>query len=130
MDKITLSDVEVFYHIGTTEAERAQPQRLLITVELSHELAAAASSDNLADTIDYAAIAQRLLQFGDGCHWELIETLAADVAAMVLEDFGPHAVTVEVKKFIIPQARYVSVTLTRQNKHEKPRPAETKAEPK
>jgi dihydroneopterin aldolase len=103
----------VFYHIGTTEAERAQAQRLLITVELAHDFTSAAASDNLADTIDYAAIAQRLLQFGDGCHWELIETLAADIAAMILEDFGPRSVTVEVKKFIIPQARYVSVTLTR-----------------
>lgn len=48
----------------------------------------------------------RLLHFGNGCHWELIETLATEFATMVLEESRPHRVTVEVKKFIIPQARH------------------------
>jgi dihydroneopterin aldolase len=113
MDKITICDLEVFYHVGVTAEERARPQRLLITVELSHDFTAAQASDNLTDTIDYGAITQRLLQFGEDCHWELIETLASDIAGMILEDFAPQAVTVEVKKFIIPQARWVSVSLSR-----------------
>jgi dihydroneopterin aldolase len=46
-------------------------------------------------------------------HWKLIETLAVDLAQMILEDFGPRRVTVEVKKFIIPQARQVSVRVAR-----------------
>jgi hypothetical protein len=64
---------------------------------------AAIASDNLAETIDYASLAQALLRFGEGCHWALIETLAADIAVMVLDDFRPASVTVEVKKFVIPQ---------------------------
>jgi dihydroneopterin aldolase len=116
MDRITLCDLEVFYHVGVTEQERAQPQRLLLTVELDHDFKAAVASDNLADTIDYGALARRLLQFGDGCHWQLIETLAADIAQMVLDDFSPRAVSVEVKKFIIPQARHVSVRVSRAGK--------------
>jgi len=113
MDRIIISDLEAFYHVGTTEAERAKPQRLLFTVELSHDFKSAAHNDNLADTIDYDAVSKRLLRFGDGCHWELIETLAVDVAGMILEDFSPQAVSVEVKKFVIPQARYVAVKVTR-----------------
>jgi dihydroneopterin aldolase len=113
MDKITISDLEVFYHVGVTEQERAKPQRLLLTVEMSLSFAPAISSDNLAQTVDYAAVSQRLLAFGDGRHWQLIETLAADIAAMVLEGFKPRSVTVEVKKFVIPQASYVAVRLTR-----------------
>jgi dihydroneopterin aldolase len=46
-------------------------------------------------------------------HWKLIETLAVDIAQMILEEFGPRSVAVEVKKFIIPQARHVSVRVTR-----------------
>lgn len=113
MDTITLADLEVFYRVGVTEAERAQPQRLLVTLELAHDLAPAHVSDALADTIDYARLAERVIQFGQGRQWALIETLAADLAGMVLAEFGPRSVAVEVKKFVIPQARYVSVRLRR-----------------
>jgi dihydroneopterin aldolase len=113
MDKITISDLEVFYQVGVTDQERSKPQRLLLTVEMAHDFKAAAASDNLAETVDYYLVSQRLLRFGEGCHWELIETLAADIAAMILEDFATKQVTVEVKKFPIPQARYVSVRATR-----------------
>ena len=113
MGRITISNLEVFYHIGVTDEERAKPQRLLVTVEMEHDFSSAIASDNLAETVDYHAVSQRLLKFGDGCHWQLIETLSADIATMVLEEFKPRSVTVEVKKFVIPQAAYVAVSLTR-----------------
>ncbi len=113
MDTIIIRDLEVAFRVGITAAERAQPQRLLITVEMEHDFKAAAARDNLAETIDYAAVSERVLHFGDDSHWELIETLAADLAAMVLEQFSPLQISVEVKKFCIPQARYVAVSVTR-----------------
>lgn len=116
MDTIRISDLEVFFQVGVTEQERAKPQRLLVTIEMQHDFSTAAVRDNLADTIDYAAVSARILKFGDGCHWELIETLAAGIAAMILEEFSPRTVSVEVKKFVIPQAAHVSVRLTRSKK--------------
>ncbi len=113
MDHIILSDLEVFYQVGVTEEERATPQRLLISLEMAHDFKSAAAGDNLADTIDYYAVAQRLLRFGEGCHWELIETLGVDIATMILQEFRPRSVTVEVKKFAIPQAKHVAVKVTR-----------------
>jgi 7,8-dihydroneopterin aldolase/epimerase/oxygenase len=113
MDKITLCDLEVRYRVGVTETERAQPQRLLLTLELERDLSPAASSDKLADTIDYYRVAQRLLALGQNRSWNLIEAVAATVADLVLREFKPRQVRVEVKKFIIPEARYVSVSLTR-----------------
>jgi len=113
MDTIKITDLEVFYQVGVTEEERAKAQRLLLSIEMTHDFTSAISRDNLAETIDYYAITQRLLRFGNDCHWELIETLAADIAAMILEDFKPKSVSVEVKKFVIPQAAHVSVRLTR-----------------
>jgi len=110
-NKISIVDLEVFYRVGVPEAERAQPQRLLLTLELESDFSAAAKSDGIADTIDYYAVTQRLLKFGDGCEWKLIEKLAADLADMALAEFKPLSVSVEVKKFIIPEARYVSVSL-------------------
>ncbi|HSY17790.1 MAG TPA: dihydroneopterin aldolase [Candidatus Acidoferrales bacterium] len=109
MSKISIVDLEVFYCVGVPDAERAQAQRLLLTVELEADFTAAAKSDGIADTIDYFAVTQRLLKFGEGREWRLIEKLASDVADAVLKEFKPQAVSVEVKKFIIPQARHVGV---------------------
>src|SRR5277367_3203602 len=113
MSRISIIDLEVFYHVGVPDAERAQPQRLLLTVEMESDFSAAAKSDSIADTIDYFAVSQRLLKFGEGQRWKLIEKLAADICDMILSEFKPESVTVEVKKFPIPQARHVSVILTK-----------------
>ena len=117
MDKITICDLEVFYQIGVPDAERAQPQRLLVTVELAHDFSSAATRDDLWSTIDYHAVAKRLLHFGEGRSWKLIEKLATDVAEMILTEFKPRTVSVEVKKFVIPEARYVSVSMTKSRWH-------------
>ena len=110
---ISIVDLEVVYRVGVPDAERAQPQRLLLTVEMAADFYAAAKTDAIADTIDYFTVTQRLLKLGEGREWKLIEKLAADVADLILAEFKPQAVTVEVKKFVIPQARYVAVSLTR-----------------
>ncbi len=99
--------------MGVPEAERATAQRLLLTVEMDFDYAAAARSDDVADTINYYAVSQRLLKFGEGRKWKLIEKLATDIANTILIEFKPAAVHVEVKKFIIPEARHVSVALTK-----------------
>ena len=111
--KISVVDLEVFYRVGVPDAERAKPQRLLLTVEMESDFSKAAKTDAIADTIDYFAVSQRLLKFGEGREWKLIEKLAADVADLVLSEFKPQSVTVEVKKFPIPQARHVSVVAKR-----------------
>jgi FolB domain-containing protein len=112
-DTISIVDLEVHYQVGVTEVERSQAQRLLVSIEMGLNFQRAAASDSLSDTIDYFSICQRVKRFGDGSHWELIETLAIDLAAMVLSAFAPLQVTVEVKKFAIPEARHVSVRTTK-----------------
>jgi dihydroneopterin aldolase len=107
--KISIVDLEVFYHIGVPDEERRQPQRLLLTIEMEFDFSTAAKTDSIADTIDYFAVSQRLLKFGDGKSWKLIEKLAADICDMILSDFKPESVSAEVRKLVIPQARYVSV---------------------
>ena len=113
MDQIIIQDLEVFYRVGVPDQERAQPQRLLLTVEMEHDFAPAVQADEVEKTIDYAHLSRRLLGFGDDCHWKLIETLAVDLAAMILREFKPERVAVEVKKFALPEARWVSVRVRR-----------------
>jgi dihydroneopterin aldolase len=111
MDQIAIHDFTVFYSVGVPAQERANPQRLTLTVEMDHD--SSLVGDNLGKTVDYQAVAQRLLDYGRGRSWKLIETLAAELAEMILRDFKPVRVTVEVKKFILPQARHVSARATR-----------------
>lgn len=113
MSKITIADLEVFYCVGVTDAERAQPQRLLLTLDITHDFTIATVSDRVERTVDYFEVSQVLLKYGEGRSWKLIEKLAANIADTILTDFKPQAVTVEVKKFAVPQARYVSVTWTK-----------------
>lgn len=113
MAKISIVDLEVFYRVGVPDKERAKPQRLLLALEMESSFAKAVQSDSIADTIDYFAVSQRLLKFGEGKSWKLIEKLAADICEMILSEFKPESVTVEVKKFPIQQARHVSVSLTK-----------------
>lgn len=116
MPQISIVDLEVFYRVGVPDAERAGSQRLLLTIEMESDCTAAAKTDSIVDTIDYFAVSQRLLKFGDCRSWKLIEKLAADICEMILSEFKPQSVTVEVKKFPIPQARHVSVVVTKKLK--------------
>jgi dihydroneopterin aldolase len=113
MARISIVDLEVQYHIGVSEQERAQPQRLLLTIEMSVDFTAAAQSDRVEQTINYQAVADELLQFGQGRSWQLLEKLVSNIADRVISKYKPESVFVEAKKFVIPQARYVAVSVTR-----------------
>lgn len=114
MSFITIVDLEVFYRVGISEEERAKPQRLLLTLDVKFDFSSAAVSGRIGRTIDYYEVAQRLLKLGETRSWRLIESVATDVAERILSEFHPESVTVEVKKFSIPEARYVSASLTKQ----------------
>jgi 7,8-dihydroneopterin aldolase/epimerase/oxygenase len=113
VDQIIIKELEVFIRVGVPDAERAKPQRLLVTVELEHDFTAAARNDQLQETIDYHAVAVRLAAFGRRRSWKLIETMAVDMAEMILREFKPVRVSIEIMKFILPQTRHVSVRVIR-----------------
>ncbi|HOC55868.1 MAG TPA: dihydroneopterin aldolase [Verrucomicrobiota bacterium] len=111
MSKITIVDLEVFYCVGVTDEERAQPQRLLMTVDMNFDFSSAAVSDRIERTINYQTVAEDLLRYGEGRSWKLVEKLVDNIAERVLSEYKPQGVLVEVKKFSIPQARFVSVSM-------------------
>ncbi len=113
MDNILIEDLEVFYRVGVPEAERATPQRLLLTLEMNVDFSKAAETDALQDTIDYAAVADALAQFGEGRSWRLLEKLACDIADFVLGKYRLNSATVTVKKFVLPAAKHVAVSVFR-----------------
>ena len=113
MSKITIVELEVYCKVGVPDEERARPQCLMLTVEMECDFTAAARSDRIDDTVNYYDVSRRLLAFGEGRSWKLIEKLASDIADTILAEYGPEQVTVEVKKFPIREAKCVTVNLTR-----------------
>ena len=112
-DKIIIEEIEIPFRIGVPEEERAKPQLLRLSIVIEHSLQTAALSDDLAQTIDYGTLAEELASFGEGKEWKLLERLAHDLALWILRRFGAEQVTVEAKKFILPNTRHVAVRLTR-----------------
>ncbi len=111
MDLIIIRDLEVSYHVGISDRERDRAQCLLLTLEIEHDLSPAAESDDIDKTINYYDVCQRLIHFGEGRSWNLIESLARDLGILLATEFGALKSTVEVKKFIIPEAQYVAVRM-------------------
>lgn len=113
MDTISINDIEVKFRIGVSDEERSKPQRLSISVEMDLDIRASSAADDLEKTVDYFEVHQSITKMGAGCDWKLIETLAEDIAKLVLREALVLAVRVEVKKFILPQTRHVSVRIER-----------------
>lgn len=113
MDTITIADLEVWYYVGVPDTERARAQRLTVTVRLGLDFRAASADDDIGATINYFEISQRLTALGEGRSWKLIETVAVEIAELILREYRPDTVTVEVKKFILPNTRHVAVQVTR-----------------
>ncbi len=114
MDTILIKELEVWYRVGVPDAERAEPQRLLSDVEIEHPFDAAASGDDLERTVDYSAVCRRLVSFGDGRNWRLLETLSVEIAETLIREYRLRAVTLEIRKFILPETRYVGVRIRRE----------------
>lgn len=113
-DLIRVVDLEVWTHIGVPDEERAQPQRLLITVEIrGGDFRRAAKADDVRQTVDYAAVAQWIRNTAEERPRHLIETLAEDISARLSKVFPIDNLMVEIKKFILPDAQYVSVVIER-----------------
>jgi 7,8-dihydroneopterin aldolase/epimerase/oxygenase len=116
VDRITLSGIEVFAHHGALPHERELGQRFVVDVALVLDLAAAARSDALADTVDYGRLASRVAEAVTEEPCDLIEAVAGRVADACLSDHRVDEVEVTIHKPHAPLpvvAREVSVTLRR-----------------
>ncbi|GAT11499.1 dihydroneopterin aldolase [Mycolicibacterium novocastrense] len=101
-DRIELRGLRVRGHHGVFEHERRDGQEFIVDITVWIDLAAAAASDDLADTLDYGALAQRAADIVAGPPRNLIETVAAEIADGVMDDGRVHAVEVVVHKPAAP----------------------------
>jgi dihydroneopterin aldolase len=97
-DRIELRGLTVRGNHGVFDHERRDGQDFVVDITVWLDLAAAAASDDLADTVDYGALAQRAAAVVAGPPRNLIETVAAEIADDVMADDRLHAVEVVVHK--------------------------------
>jgi len=113
VDTIRIKDLAVLCRIGVPDQERANPQRLLITVTLSGDFSKACATDKIEHTLNYFDVSRRVAEFCRTESFKLIEKLAHELAALITREFGAENVGIVVKKFILSDARYVSFELSR-----------------
>lgn len=101
-DRIELRGLRVRGNHGVFEHERRDGQDFIIDITLWLDLAAAAASDDLADTVDYGALAQRAHAIVAGEPHNLIETVGAQIAEDIMGDERIAAVEVVVHKPAAP----------------------------
>ncbi len=112
-DEIRIEELELMARVGVPEEERAQPQRLTVSVTLQPPIHFGDLGDDLTRTIDYGAVCAELQQFVSGRRDKLIETLAHEMAEHLLRSFELARVELELRKFILPETRYVAVRVAR-----------------
>jgi dihydroneopterin aldolase len=98
MDRIFLSELKIDTIIGIWEWERRIRQTVVVDLEMSADIARAAATDDVADTLNYKSVAKRIQDFVAGSEFQLVETLAERIAAIIREEFKVAWVKVRVNK--------------------------------
>ncbi len=130
-DQISIERLEFRGLCGVTHEERVRPQPLAVDLELDYQLGPVGLSDNLAHTIDYARVAQRVVEVGTAQDFCLLETMAERLLTMLFDEFPIERVKLWVRK-LHPPITYVTgsvgvtverTRLTQQLQHGDPDPA-------
>jgi dihydroneopterin aldolase len=112
-DEVHIDQLEVSTHIGVPEQERAAPQRLTVSISFWPFQQMRDLADNIHKAVNYSAVAEETKSFVRDQSVNLIETLADLLATHLLKTFPIQKVTVELRKFPLQDAKYVSATVTR-----------------
>lgn len=114
MDIIYLRDLRIDTVIGVFDWERRVRQTVILDLDLAADVRHAAATDALSDTLNYKAVAKRLLEFVGQSEFQLVETLAERVAEVVLNEFNVPWLRLRVnKQGAVRGARDVGVIIER-----------------
>ena len=112
-DTLRIQDIAVECRLGVSEEERTAPQTIRIDLELAVDAARAAARDDVRSTVDYAALVSSVQELAQSRPYRLLETVAEEVASLVLGKSGTAWVRVEVRKRALPGIGYAAVTVER-----------------
>ena len=113
MSEILITGLRVKTCIGVPDQERAATQDVEIDIRIRPAKDFQDMGDDIKQTIDYAQVCERISCLAGARPRRLIETLADEVAGLIIEEFKVRFVEVELRKFILPQTRHVAVRCSR-----------------
>lgn len=114
MDTIFLRDLRIDTVIGIYDWERRIRQTVSLDLEMATDIRKAAASDKIDDTLNYKAVAKRIIGFVEQSEFQLIETLAERVADLVLDEFNIPWIRLTLNKTgAVRGARDVGVIIER-----------------
>jgi dihydroneopterin aldolase len=112
-DEVHIEQLDVSARVGVPEQERANLQRLTVSISFWPYQQLRDVADNIDQTVNYSVVAEETKRFVRDQSVNLIETLADRLAAYLLKTFPIQKITVELRKFPLRDAKYVSASVTR-----------------
>jgi dihydroneopterin aldolase len=114
MDRVYINGLVLYTLIGVYEFERHAKQRIIIDIEMCTDLRVSGKSDNVADTLDYGKVSNRLADIADSTSYQLLEALGEHMATTILEEFAPTSITLTINKpDILKNVSAVGIKITR-----------------
>jgi len=113
-DQIFIESLELSSAIGVPDEERARPQRLTVSITLEPLRGFRELGDAIENAVDYASVTEFVKNLSAVRPRRLIETLADEIAGALLSHFPLRAVSVELRKFILPDTAFVAARVHRQ----------------
>lgn len=111
--QIHVEQLKVLGRVGVSKAERRKRQRLVVNITVWPARDLRDVKDSIERTVDYAALCRTTKTFIAKQSSKLVETLASDLAEHLLRTFHVGKIMIEIRKFVLKDAAYVSVTVTR-----------------
>lgn len=112
-DALTIQGLIVQCRLGALEWEQTSPQEVRIDLELAIDAAKAAQRDDVNDALDYARLAAVVKTLVEGHSYRLMESMAEEIAALILREFPTPEVEVKVTKRALPGIESATVEITR-----------------
>ena len=114
MDTVYITGLRAQTVIGVYDWERNIRQGVVLDLEMASDNRRAASEDRIEDALDYAVISSRLLSFMEDSEFQLIETMAEQVAQLIRDEFKVPWLRLRLcKPGAVPAAKDVGVLIER-----------------
>jgi len=116
MDTIFITDLRIETIIGIYDWERKVRQTVSLDLEMAVDIRKAAATDSIEDTLNYKAVAKRLIAFVGDSEFQLVETLAEKIAEIIIDEFNVSRVRLKLHKpGALRGSRDVGVSIERGN---------------
>ena len=117
MDIIYITELKIDTLIGIYPWERQIKQTIILDLDMATDIAKAAASDDISDTLDYKSVTKRLIDFVSNSEFLLVETLAERITEIIREEFNVPWVRLKLnKRGALRGARDVGILIERGEK--------------